>query len=142
MARNIGVDYGASRVGLAVTDPLNIVATGLATLSPREALAFIIEYCATHDVDKIVIGKPTHIDGKPTQIFEQIITFSDKLIEKIENVEVCFHEEYGTSKLARQIMLKAKVPKKKRREKGRVDQLSARLILSDYLGIVRYSETL
>lgn len=135
MPRIIGLDYGDKRVGIAATDPMQIIVTGLDTLSPDQALDFLGKYSQTEEIERIVIGLPLHPDGKPMAVFERIKKFADRLKKVLPQVPVEFHDEAHTSKKAVEVLIKSGYKKKKRRDKKLIDRMSAILILEDYLGI-------
>ncbi len=134
MARILAIDYGAKRTGIAVTDPLQIIATGLTTVATPELLDFLQNYLAIETVEKIVVGEPKHLDGTPTDIALRIEKLKAKLKELFPHIEVVSQDERFTSAEAKSIILTSGVKKKKRRDKALVDKISAVLILQDYLG--------
>lgn len=133
MARILAIDYGTKRCGLAVTDPLQIVPGGLDTVPEPELIHFLKAYLTEEEVETIVVGEPLYPDGKPAQIHHQVIGLVRKLKRQFPDVEVVLQDERFTSEEAKQVILQSGAKKKKRREKGLVDKVSAMLILSDYL---------
>lgn len=133
MGRILGIDYGTKRVGLAATDPLQIIVNGLETVETRQALDFVVNYCKEEPVDKIVVGEPMHLDGTPAQIAPQVNAFVKKLRELLPTIEVITHDERFTSVDAKRVILQSGARQKKRRDKSLVDKISAVLILQDYL---------
>lgn len=129
----MAIDYGTKKCGLAATDPLRIIATGLETVATHQLLDFLAAYLKKEEVDSIVIGEPRHKDGQPTHLHEQIVGLERKLRKRYPAIELVRQDEFYTSKRARQIMLESGLSRKKRREKERVDKLAAVLILEDYM---------
>lgn len=129
----MAIDYGTKKCGLAATDPLRIIATGLETVATHQLLDFLAAYLEKEEVDRIVIGEPRHKDGQPTHLQEQIVGLERKLRKRYPAIELVRQDEFYTSKRARQIMLESGLGRKKRREKERVDKLAAVLILEDYM---------
>jgi putative Holliday junction resolvase len=133
MPRIMGIDYGTRRTGIAVTDPLQIIASGLTTIPTAEAFEFLAVYLREEDVEKIVVGEPLHPDGNPAQIAHLVKGFVNQLRRKFPNIEVVMQDERYTSETAKDIILQSGIGKKKRRDKALIDQISAALILEDYL---------
>lgn len=129
----MGIDYGTRRTGIAVTDPLQIIASGLTTIPTAEAFEFLAVYLREEDVEKIVVGEPLHPDGNPAQIAHLVKGFVNQLRRKFPNIEVVMQDERYTSETAKDIILQSGIGKKKRRDKALIDQISAALILEDYL---------
>ncbi|MEL6721186.1 MAG: Holliday junction resolvase RuvX [Bacteroidota bacterium] len=134
MARILSIDYGTKRCGIAVTDPLQIIVSGLDTIHTSELLNYIKNYCAEEEVEAFVIGYPMHLDDTPAQIAPHIIGFSRKLEKLFPDKAVTLHDERFSSEDAKRVILNSGTKKKKRRDKGLVDKVSAVLILQDYLG--------
>ncbi|MBK8502773.1 MAG: Holliday junction resolvase RuvX [Saprospiraceae bacterium] len=132
MARILAIDYGTVKIGLAATDPLQIIVSGMDTIPNAELIPFLKNYLAKEAVEKIVLGYPTHADGQPTMLVPKIEKLALQLTKHFSNIEVVFHDESLTSKHAREIILVTH-KKKKRRDKKLVDKVSAILILQDYL---------
>lgn len=129
----MGIDYGTKRVGIAVTDPLQIIATGLTTVATSEIFTFLKNYLQTEEVECMVIGEPKHLDGNPTSLSPKIDTFIKKLNKLFPELRVERQDERFTSKDAKQIILQSGAKKKKRQDKSLVDKISAVLILQDFL---------
>ncbi|MEM6964887.1 MAG: Holliday junction resolvase RuvX [Bacteroidota bacterium] len=135
MARILGIDYGTKRVGIAVTDPLQIIVNGLTTVPTDEIFEFLEKYTKEEGVESIVVGLPTNEDGTPAQIAHLIVGFIRKVKKLFPEMEVDTQDERYTSQDAKEIILQSGVKKKRRRkDKGLVDEVSAVLILQDYLG--------
>ena len=133
MARIIAIDYGLRRTGLAWTDPLQIIASGLETVSTRELDQRLKDLVAKEPIEAFVLGWPTNLDGEDTDSTEAVRKFSDRLRKTFPDQEVILWDEQFTSQMAMRAMIDAGVPKKKRRNKALVDQVSATIILQDYL---------
>lgn len=133
MPRIMGIDYGTKRTGIAVTDPLQIIASGLTTIPTPEVFEFLAKYFREEEVEKVVVGEPLHPDGQPAQIAHLVKGFVNKLKKQFPDIEVVTHDERFTSEAAKSILLQSGIGKKKRRDKALVDQISAGLILEDYL---------
>ena len=129
----MGIDYGTKRVGIAVTDPLQIIATGLTTIATPELFTFLKQYLEEEEVSCIVVGEPMHLDGSPAQIAPQIEQFKVRLHKEFPQVKIESQDERFTSSDAKKIILQSGAKKKKRRDKGLVDKISAVLILQDFL---------
>lgn len=131
MARVLSIDYGLKRVGLAVTDPLQIIVTPLETISSDKLFDFLNDYTSREQVEKIVLGEPG-FDGEGAHISSQVRKLYEKLIKTFPAIEIVLHDENFTSVKAKEIlMLTAK--KMQRRKKELVDKVSAVLILQSYL---------
>jgi len=133
MGRIIAVDYGPKRVGLAVTDPLRIIASPLTTLGPNKAVEFISEYMSSEKVDVIVVGMPQKLNGSPSENAAGAESFANKLQERFPEVKIDFEDERFTSVIAHRAMIDAGVKKSDRRDKAIVDRTSASLILQSYM---------
>lgn len=129
----MGIDYGTKRTGIAVTDPLQIIATGLTTIPTQELFDFLTDYLQQEEVEKIVVGEPMHKDGNPAQIAHLVVGFVRKLKKEFPHIEVVTHDERGTSVMAKEIILQSGIKQKKRRDKTLVDKIAAALILEDYM---------
>lgn len=141
MARILAIDYGTKRIGIAVTDPLQIIANGLDTVSTEKVFEFLKGYLKMEEVETIVVGEPMHLDGTPAQIAPQVEAFKKKLRELFPAVKVVSQDERFTSEDAKRIILQSGAKKKKRRDKALVDKISAVLILQEYLENTRYKNS-
>ncbi len=137
MGRILAIDYGQKRVGLAVTDPLKIIANSLDTVAAHEVLAYIVNYVAREDVEKIVIGLPKQMNGTDSQSMQYIEPFVKKLKVALPSIELIYVDERFTSVLAHQTMLDGGLKKKDRQNKGLVDRISATIILQTYMESIR-----
>lgn len=133
MGRIMAIDFGGKRTGLAVTDPMRIFATGLEAIATTELLDFIVDYTNKEEVDVIVFGLPIRMDGSYSSIVTRMKEFADELHKKLPHIEIDGVDESHTSQQAVQAMVQSGVPKKKRRDKGLIDKVSATLILQRYL---------
>ncbi|MDE6000579.1 MAG: Holliday junction resolvase RuvX [Bacteroidaceae bacterium] len=133
MSRILAIDYGQKRTGIAVTDTLQMIANGLATVETRELEKFLIDYMAKEDVSAIVIGKPTQMNGENSENMKRIEPFFNRLKKLFPDKEVRYYDERFTSVLAHQAMLQSGIRKKARQDKALVDKISATIILEDYL---------
>ena len=133
MARILGIDYGRKRTGIAVTDPLQIVANGLTTVPTHTLLDFIKKYIEQEQVEAIVIGKPTQLNGEPSESMRYIDPFIKRLQNELPQMPVILFDERFTSTLAHQAMIDGGMKKKDRQDKSRVDAIAASIILNDYL---------
>ena len=133
MARIIALDYGKQRTGIAVTDELQLIASGLTTVNTKELLQFLKDYAAHEKVARIVVGEPKQLDNSPSESEEAIQVFLKRLKESFPLIPVDRQDERFTSKLAVQTMVKSGLKKKKRQNKGLIDEISATLILQSYL---------
>ena len=133
MGRIIGVDYGLKRIGLAVTDPLQIFASPLTTVSPAEFDNFIIEYLKKNEVDAFVIGYPVQMNNKPSESVIQINPFIKKLKKTYPEKQIHLADERFTSQMALRTMIDGGVKKKDRQDKSMVDKISASIILQSFL---------
>ena len=129
MGRIIGIDYGAKRVGLSVSDPLGIIATGLDTLAPKAVLNYMQEYAKNETIDAFVIGMPKNMDNTLSEFAEDVKKFIVKLKRAFPGKPVHEVDERFTSKIASQSIAKMGLKKKQRQSKELIDKVSATLIL-------------
>ena len=133
MSRILAIDYGQKRTGIAVTDTLQMIANGLATVETKELEKFIVEYVAKEDVSVIVVGKPTQMNGEDSENMKRIEPFFNRLKKLFPEKEITYYDERFTSVLAHQTMLQSGIGKKARQNKALVDKISATIILEDYM---------
>ena len=133
MARILSIDYGKKRTGIAVTDPLQIIAGGLATVSTSELFDWLKAYLAKEQVERIVIGEPRQPNGQPSENLERVQQFVNRWRKAVPDVPIDYFDERFTSVLAHQAMIDGGLKKKARQDKGLVDEISATIILEDYL---------
>ena len=133
MARILSIDYGKKRTGLAVTDPLQIIAGGLATVATSELFDYLQAYISREQVEMIVIGEPRQPNGAPSENLARVQQFVNRWRKAVPQVPIQFYDERFTSVLAHQAMLDGGLKKKARQNKGLVDEISATIILEDYM---------
>lgn len=133
MARILSIDYGQKRTGLAVTDPLQIIAGGLATVSTSELFDWLKAYMVKEPVERIVIGEPRQTNGQPSENLPRVQQFVNRWRKAVPEVPIEYFDERFTSVLAHQAMIDGGLKKKARRDKALVDEISATIILEDYL---------
>ncbi len=133
MGRLLAIDYGTRRTGIAVSDPLQIIAGALATVPTAELAEFLRRYVSENDVEKIVIGKPTQMNGAPSETFRHIKPLADRLRVEFPSIETVLWDERFTSVLAHRAMLDGGLKKQDRRDKALVDRISAAIILQSYM---------
>lgn len=129
----MAIDYGTKRVGIAVTDTLQLIASALTTIHPNEAIKFIKEYSQKEKVETIVVGEPKRADNSTPEVEKHIVGFIRKLQKEIPNIKIERFDERFTSKMALQAMIEGGAGKKQRRNKGLLDQISATIILQEYM---------
>ncbi len=133
MPRILAFDYGTKRIGIAVTDPLQIIATGLATLHPKEIIAFLKKYLLTETVDAFVIGLPKQMDGTLSETAQHVKGFATTLKKNFPAVPQHWVDERFTSKMAQQTIMQSGLKKTDRRDKERVDTIAATIILQYFM---------
>jgi len=133
MARILAIDYGGKRTGLAVTDPLQIIATGLATIDSKELIPFLKKYFSEEQVELIIIGLPKNWDESDTHGTPLVETAIKKLQKEFPSIPLKTVDERYTSKMAKDAMLEMGMKKKERRDKKNVDIIAATIILQEYL---------
>ena len=133
MARILAIDYGNKRTGLAVTDPMQIIASALETVPTHTLLAFLKAYFLKENVEAIVVGMPKRLDNTPTDTTASVIGLMRKLQAEFPDKPVHAVDERFTSKIAFQAMIAGGVKKKDRQNKATVDMVSATIILQSYL---------
>jgi putative Holliday junction resolvase len=134
MGRILGIDFGLKKTGVAVTDPLQIIVNGLATVETGQLVDFLKDYLKKEDVEKIVIGQSFHSDGSPAEHEKKIENLIIFIQKEFPFISVDRQDEYYTSEMAKKILYESGMPKMKRRDKSNIDKLSAVLILQQYLG--------
>lgn len=133
MARILALDFGTKRTGIAVTDELQIIASGLTTVPTKEVLTFLESYFSQENVELVLIGEPKQMNNTPSQSEVGIQEFLKKFSEKFPQKELKRVDERFTSKMAFQTMIDSGLKKKQRQNKGLVDEISATIILQSYL---------
>lgn len=136
MARILAIDYGGKRTGLAVTDPLQIIASGLCTVETPRLLAFLKDYFSKEPVERIIIGMPTNWDDSATHATPLVQQFIKVLAKNFPAIPVTEVDERYTSKMATQAMIQMGLKKKQRQNKGLVDEIAATIMLQEYMNRV------
>jgi putative Holliday junction resolvase len=133
MARILAIDYGGKRTGLAVTDPLQIIATGLATIDSKELITYLKKYFSTEQVELVIIGLPVNWDESDTHGTPLVKEVIKKIEKEFPQMPLKTVDERYTSKMAKDAMLQMGMKKKDRQVKGNVDIIAATIILQEYL---------
>ena len=133
MPRIIAIDYGLKRTGLAVTDPLQIIATGLATIPTKEVIDYLKNYFSKETVELIIIGEPKNWDESDTHATPLVKKFIERLKKEFPAMPIQTVDERYTSKMAKDAMLEMGLKKSQRRNKSLVDEIAATIILQEYL---------
>ena len=134
MARIMAIDYGGKRTGLAVTDPLQIIATGLTTVNTKDLFSFLKEYFSKEEMELVIVGYPTNWDESDTHATPLVKNFINKFKKDFPAIPLKQVDERFTSKLAKQAMLDMGMKKKQRRDKKLVDEIAATIMLQEYMG--------
>lgn len=135
MARILAFDYGTKRIGIAVTDPLQIIATGLDTIHPKDIVDYLKKYLIKEDVEAFVIGNPKQMNGEPSESAQHVKGFSTLLKKNFPAITQHWVDERFTSKLAQETIMKSGLKKSDRRDKERVDTIAATIILQYFMEI-------
>jgi len=133
MGRIVAIDYGSKRVGLAVTDPLKIIASPLDTIHSKDVIAFLKEYDLKENIEEFVLGMPVDTNNVDTNNTPLVRNFKKLLEKNFPSKKIILMDERFTSKMAMATMIAGGMSKKDRRVKGNVDKISAAIILQDYL---------
>ena len=133
MGRILAIDYGQKRVGIAVTDPLKIIANGLTTVHSKDIFTFLEDYLSKEEVETIVVGYPVTLKNEGAQSLKYINPFIKKLLIKFPNFNVETFDERFTSKLAQIAMIEGGMKKKDRQNKALTDKISATIILQSFM---------
>ena len=133
MARILAIDFGKVRTGLAVTDELKIIASGLTTVATKEVIVYLQEYCRKNEVELLVVGEPKQMDYTASESESLIIPFIGRLKHAFPDMPVKRVDERFTSKMAFQTMIDGGLKKKQRKNKALLDEISATIILQSYL---------
>ena len=133
MSRILAIDFGSKKTGLAVTDPLKIIAAPLETVLSAKLFEYLDRYLATEEVEEIVIGEPFKEDGTPAQFHESVMKFAEKVKQRYPGIPIFFQDETNSSRNAKSVLLNSGAKKRKRKDKFLVDKIAASLILEDYL---------
>lgn len=133
MGRILAIDYGTRRTGIAVSDPLRIIAGALATVETKQLEKFLADYFSKNDVDTIVLGKPVQMNGSPSETMRYIEPLAARLRRSYPDKEVVLYDERFTSVLAHRAMIDSGMGRMARRDKAVVDRISAAIILQSYM---------
>ena len=133
MARLLAIDYGTKRTGIAITDELQIIASGLTTVDTRDLFKFLVDYCSKENVELFVIGEPKQMNNEVSESEASILNFIDKLSKTIPKIPIVRVDERFTSKMAFQTMIDSGLSKNQRKNKALVDEISATIILQSYM---------
>lgn len=139
MGRIIAIDYGCKRTGLAVTDPLRIIANALETVDTKQLEKYLADYFSKNDVDIIVLGKPSQMNGEPSETMRYIEPLAGRLRHAYPEKKVVLYDERFTSVMAHRTMLESGIGKMARRDKALVDRISATIILQSYMDSIEYN---
>ncbi len=133
MARILSIDYGKKRTGLAVSDPLQLIAGGLVTVPTSTLFEYLVQYLSHENVERIVIGKPIQPNGQPSENFTRVEQFVNRWRKAMPQVPIDYYDERFTSVLAHQAMIDGGLRRKARQDKALVDEISATILLEDYM---------
>lgn len=133
MSRILAIDYGVKRTGLAVSDPLRIIAGALETVATKDLERFIAQYCEQNTVTTIVVGKPSQMNGEPSETMKYITPLVARLKKAYPDKEIVLYDERFTSVIAQRTILESGIGKMARRDKAIVDRVAATIILQSYM---------
>jgi putative Holliday junction resolvase len=133
LSRILAIDYGLKRTGLAVTDPLKIIATGLTTIESKQLIAFLKNYFSKEEVELMIIGEPKNLDDSDTHATQLVRNIIKELQKNFPTIPVKTVDERFTSKMASRAMIEMGLKKKQRQNKALVDEIAATIMLQDYL---------
>jgi putative Holliday junction resolvase len=134
MARILSIDYGLKRTGLAVTDPFQIIATGLTTVESPKLIPFLKDYFSKEPVELILVGEPKNWDDSDTHATPLVKEIVKRLQKEFPSIPLLMVDERNTSKMASRAMIDMGLKKKQRRNKALVDEIAATIMLQEYLG--------
>ena len=138
MSRLLSIDYGKKRTGIAVSDPLQIIANGLTTVETSKLFEFLEDYLKKEEVESIIVGLPKQMNGQPSENMKRIEPFVNRLKKLYPKINIEYFDERFTSKLAHQAMIDGGLKKQDRRNKELVDEISATIILQGYMESRRF----
>lgn len=133
----MSIDYGKKRTGLAVTDPLQIIAGGLVTVATSGLFDFLRDYVSKEQVERIIIGEPKQPNGSPSENMQRVVQFVNRWRKAYPGIPIEYYDERFTSVLAHKAMIDGGLHKKKRQDKALVDEISATIILQSYLESIK-----
>ena len=133
MTRILSIDYGRKRTGVAVTDPLQLIAGGLATVATSELFNYLMQYVQHEEVERIVIGKPMQTNGQPSENLQRVEQFVDRWRKAMPQIPIEYYDERFTSVIAQRVIIDSGLKRKARQNKALVDEISATIILEDWM---------
>lgn len=133
MARLLSIDYGKKRTGIAVSDPLQLIANGLTTVETSRLFDFLADYLRKEEVAVIVVGLPRQMNNEPSENMKRVAPFVNRLRKIYPHIPVTYYDERFSSKMAQQTMIDGGLKKKDRKNKALVDEISATIILQGYM---------
>lgn len=133
MGKIIAIDFGLKRTGLAITDELQIIATGLETVESKQLMNYLIALFQKEKIEKIVLGEPKRLDGSDAHITQNVYLLKEALEKQFPGIPVILHDERFTSKMAVEAMIAGGMKKKQRQDKAMIDKISATIILQSYM---------
>lgn len=136
----MAIDYGRKRIGIAVSDPLKIIGSGLTTKGPHEIFKFLEDYFNKEEVECVVLGYPLRMNNEPSESFEQVKQFETAFRRKYPGMKLVYEDERYTSKMAVRALIDAGMKKKDRQKKENIDKMSAAIILQSYLEKMEYNK--
>lgn len=131
--RILSIDYGKKRTGIAVSDPLQLIANGLRTVETKELLKFLVDYASKEQIERFVIGLPMQPNGQPSENYARVCSFAERLAQTLPDIPIEFYDERFTSTLAHQTMIESGIKRKRRQDKALVDEIAATIILQNYM---------
>ncbi|SHF65588.1 Holliday junction resolvase RuvX [Dysgonomonas macrotermitis] len=138
MGRLLAIDYGTKRTGLAVTDPLKIIATGLTTVPTHTLLTYLKEYFNRESIEEVIIGMPKKLNNESSENMKNVKIFISQFIKNFPDMPIIGYDERFTSALAQKSMIEGGLKKKDRQNKALIDEISATIILQDYMESLIY----
>ena len=142
MGRLLAIDYGTKRTGIAVSDTLKIIANGLTTVPTHTLIEFLTTYLSKEDVESIIVGLPKQMNNEFSESMKHIAPFVNKIKKVFPNINIEYYDERFTSAIAHKTMLEGGLKKKDRQNKALVDEISATIILQDYMESLRIQNKL
>ncbi len=133
MGRYMAIDYGRKRCGIAVSDPMKMIASGMVTVASHELMNYLMEYFEKEEVECVVVGKPMQSDNQPSESFIYVERFVRAFKKRFPEIKVVWEDERYTSEMAVRAMIEGGMKKSERRKKEQVDKMSAALILRSFM---------
>jgi putative holliday junction resolvase len=133
MGRYLAIDYGSKRCGIAVSDPMKMIASGLETVASHSLMAYLAAYIQKEEVECVVVGKPMQHDNQPSESFIHVERFVNAFRKRFPEIKIAWEDERFTSKMAVQAMIEGGLKKSERRKRENVDKMSAVMILRSYM---------